>query len=201
MQHKTFLLVVLLMCVVSVHAQQVQVCDGVTSLPIRDVAISVDGKHFGKTDYRGLISLPDIYTSATFSKSKYHTETLLREEVQKDTVFLFPEKQSLGEVIVWGKHTVNGRELLKQMPKRDILEKAPKRALGEFDVGLMLDKRLRRDKEHVKKQREIFKKFDGINTEDPIMRAYNNTIAEQKRKKIEEEIEEKHKELDSKVEN
>ena len=33
------------------------------------------------------------------------------------------------------------------------------------------------------------------------MRAYNNTIAEQKRKKIEEEIEEKHKELDSKVEN
>ena len=102
---------------------------------------------------------------------------------------------------MWGKHTVNGRELLKQMPKRDILEKAPKRALGEFDVGLMLDKRLRRDKEHVKKQREIFKKFDGINTEDPIMRAYNNTIAEQKRKKIEEEIEEKHKELDSKVEN
>ena len=121
-------------------------------------------------------------------------------EVQKDTVFLFPEKQSLGEVVVWGKHIVNGRELLKQMPKRDILDKAPKHDIREFDIGLMLDKRLRRDKEHVRKQREIFKTFDGINTEDPILRAYNETKAEQEREKIEKEIEEKHKNADAKIE-
>ena len=64
----------------------------------------------------------------------------------------------------------------------------------------MLDKRLRRDKEHVRKQREVFKKFDGINVGDPILRAYHETMAEQKRKKMEKEIEEKHKNADGKVE-
>ena len=118
----------------------------------------------------------------------------------KDTVFLFPKKNYLDEVVVWGKHIVNGRELLKKLPKRDILEKAPQHSVGDFDLGLMLDKRLRRDKEHVRKQREVFKKFDGINVGDPILRAYHETMAEQKRKKIEKEIEEKHKNADGKVE-
>lgn len=185
MQRKVLSLFIFIMHVTIVCAQQVQVCDGVSSLPIRDVLIAVNGKHFGKTDYRGIINLPIAYETATFSKTKYHTETLTQTEVQKDTVFLFPEKQSLGEVVVWGKHTVNGRELLKQMPKRDILEAAPKHDIREFDIGLMLGKRLRRDKEHVKKQREIFRKFDGINTEDPILRAYNETKAEQARQKME----------------
>ena len=199
MQRKVLSLFVFIMHVTIVYAQQVQVCDGVSSLPIRDVLIAVNGKHFGKTDYRGIINLPVAYETATFSKTKYHTEILTQTEVQKDTVFLFPEKQSLGEVVVWGKHTVNGRELLKQMPKRDILEAAPKHDIREFDIGLMLDKRLRRDKEHVKKQRGIFQKFDGINTEDPILRAYNETKAEQARQKMEKEIEEKHKNADAKI--
>lgn len=196
MQRKVLSLFIFIMHITIVYAQQVQVCDGVSSLPIRDVLIAVNGKHFGKTDYRGIINLPVAYETATFSKTKYHTETLTQTEVQKDTVFLFPEKQSLGEVVVWGKHTVNGRELLKQMP---ILEAAPKHDIREFDIGLMLDKRLRRDKEHVKKQREIFQKFDGINTEDPILRAYNETKAEQARQKMEKEIEEKHKNADAKI--
>ena len=199
MQRKVLSLFIFIMHVTIVCAQQVQVCDVVSSLPIRDVLIAVNGKHVGKTDYRGIINLPVAYETATFSKTKYHTETLTQTEVQKDTVFLFPEKQSLGEVVVWGKHTVNGRELLKQMPKRDILEAAPKHDIREFDIGLMLDKRLRRDKEHVKKQREIFRKFDGINTEDPILRAYNETKAEQARQKMEKEIEEKHKNADAKI--
>ena len=58
----------------------------------------------------------------------------------------------------------------------------------------------RRDKEHVRKQREVFKKFDGINVGDPILRAYHEAMAEQKRKKMEKEIEEKHKNADGKVE-
>ena len=127
-------------------------------------------------------------------------ETLTRAEVLKDTVFLFPEKNYLDEVVVWGKHIVNGRELLKKLPQRDILEKAPQHSVGDFDLGLMLDKRLRRDKEHVRKQREVFKKFDGINVGDPILRAYHEAMAEQKRKKMEKEIEEKHKNADGKVE-
>ena len=200
MQQRILLFIVLLTSFPTVYAQQVQVCDGATSLPIRNVTIAVDGKHFGKTDYRGLVRLPDAYETATFSCPKYHPETLTRAEVLKDTVFLFPEKNYLDEVVVWGKHIVNGREILKKLPKRDILEKAPQHSVGDFDLGLMLDKRLRRDKEHVRKQREVFKKFDGINVGDPILRAYHEAMAEQKRKKMEKEIEEKHKNADGKVE-
>ena len=87
------------------------------------------------------------------------------------------------------------------MPKRDILDKAPKHDIREFDIGLMLDKRLRRDKEHVRKQREIFKNVRWNQyRKTPILRAYNETKAEQEREKIEKEIEEKHKNADAKIE-
>ena len=89
MQRKVLLLFIFIIHLTIACAQQVQVCDGVTSLPIRDVLIAVNGKHFGKTDYRGIINLPVAYETATFSKVKYHTETLTQTEVQKDTVFLF----------------------------------------------------------------------------------------------------------------
>ena len=94
----------------------------------------------------------------------------------RDTVFLFPAEHYLDEVVVIGKQVVDGRELLKKMPKRDILEKKPAHSLLEFDVGLMLDKRLRRDRQHVEKLREVFKKMDGLeDKEDPILKAYRLT--------------------------
>ena len=56
MQRKVLSLFIFIMHVTIVCARQVQVCDGVSSLPIRDVLIAVNGKHFGKTDYRGIIN-------------------------------------------------------------------------------------------------------------------------------------------------
>ena len=48
MQRKVLLLFIFIIHLTIACAQQVQVCDGVTSLPIRDVLIAVNGKHFGK---------------------------------------------------------------------------------------------------------------------------------------------------------
>ena len=93
----------------------------------------------------------------------------------------FSAEHLLDEVVVIGKQVVDGRELLKKMPKRDILEKKPAHSLLEFDVGLMLDKRLRRDRKHVEKLREVFKKMDGLeDKEDPILKAYRQTQQELK---------------------
>ncbi len=67
------------------------------------------------------------------------------------------------------------------MPKRDILEKRPSGGLGGFDLGLILDKRYRRDRRHVEKLREVFKKMDGLDDkEDPILKAYRQTQMELK---------------------
>ena len=171
----------LLLPLSSLQAQKVLVCDGATRFPIRDVLVSADGKNVGLTTWQGIINLPDSFQTATFKKKGYAPEKLLRDEVLRDTVFLFPAEHYLDEVVVIGKQVVDGRELLKKMPKRDILEKKPAHSLLEFDVGLMLDKRLRRDRQHVEKLREVFKKMDGLeDKEDPILKAYRQTQQELK---------------------
>ena len=182
MQIRLFLFFLwLLLPLSSLRAQKVLVCDGATRFPIRDVLVSVDGKNVGLTTWQGFINLPDSFQTATFKKKGYAPEKLLRDEVLRDTVFLFPAEHYLDEVVVIGKQVVDGRELLKKMPKRDILEKKPAHSLLEFDVGLMLDKRLRRDRQHVEKLREVFKKMDGLDDkEDPILKAYRLTQQELK---------------------
>lgn len=174
------------------QAQKVLVCDGATRFPIRDVLVSVDGKNVGLTTWQGIINLPDSFQTATFKKKGYAPEKLFRSEVLRDTVFLFPAEHYLDEVVVIGKQVIDGRELLKKMPKRDILEKKPAHSLLEFDVGLMLDKRLRRDRKHVEKLREVFKKMDGLeDKEDPILKAYRQTQLELKADSIQKKNEQK----------
>ena len=182
MQIRLFLFFLwLLLPLSSLQAQKVLVCDGATRFPIRDVLVSADGKNVGLTTWQGIINLPDSFQTATFKKKGYAPEKLLRDEVLRDTVFLFPAEHYLDEVVVIGKQVVDGRELLKKMPKRDILEKKPAHSIQEFDFGLMLDKRLRRDRQHVEKLREVFKKMDGLDDkEDPILKAYRLTQQELK---------------------
>ena len=182
----------LLLPLSSLQAQKVLVCDGATRFPIRDVLVSADGKNVGLTTWQGVINLPDSFQIAAFKKKGYAPEKLFRSEVLRDTVFLFPAEHYLDEVVVIGKQVVDGRELLKKMPKRDILEKKPAHSLLEFDVGLMLDKRLRRDRKHVEKLREVFKKMDGLeDKEDPILKAYRQTQLELKADSIQNKNEQK----------
>ena len=180
----------LLLPLSSLQAQKVLVCDGATRFPIRDVLVSVDGKNVGLTTWQGIINLPDSFQTATFKKKGYVPEKLYRSEVLRDTVFLFPAEHYLDEVVVIGKQVVDGRELLKKMPKRDILENRPSGGLGGFDLGLILDKRYRRDRRHVEKLREVFKKMDEIeDKEDPILKAYRLTQQELKADSIQKKNE------------
>ena len=191
MQIRLFLFFLwLLLPLSSLQAQKVLVCDGATHFPIRDVLVSVDGKNVGLTTWQGIINLPDSFQTASFKKKGYAPEKLFRSEVLRDTVFLFPAEHYLDEVVVIGKQVIDGRELLKNMPKRDILEKKPAHSLQEFDFGLMLDKRLRRDRKHVEKLREVFKKMDGLDDkEDPILKAYRLTQKELKADSIQKKNE------------
>jgi len=185
-------LLLLLLPLASLQAQEVLVCDGVSHFPIRDVSVIADGKNIGLTTWKGLITLPDSFQTASFKKKGYAPEKLFRSEVLRDTVFLFPAEHYLDEVVVIGKQVVDGRELLKKMPKRDILEKRPSGGLGGFDLGLILDKRYRRDRRHVRELREIFKKMDGLeDKEDPILKAYRQTQQELKADSIQKKNEQK----------
>ena len=193
MQIRLFLFFLwLLLPLSSLRAQKVLVCDGATRFPIRDVLVSVDGKNVGLTTWQGIINLPDSFQTASFKKKGYAPKKLFRSEVLRDTVFLFPAEHYLDEVVVIGKQVVDGRELLKKMPKRDILEKRPSGGLGGFDLGLILDKRYRRDRRHVRELREVFKKMDGLeDKEDPILKAYRQTQQELKADSIQKKNEQK----------
>ena len=95
-------------------------------------------------------------------------------------MFLYPSENTLNEVVVWGKYRVNVDQISSNMPRRDLKDFgyiAPVKKLinGSYDVATMLDKRLRRDRKHVTKLREIFEKLDG---KDPIERAYTKEVEE-----------------------
>ena len=102
-------LLLLLLPLASLQAQEVLVCDGVSHFPIRDVLVIADGKNIGLTTWKGLITLPDTFQTASFKKKGYAPEKLFRSEVLRDTVFLFPAEHYLDEVVVIGKQVVDGR--------------------------------------------------------------------------------------------
>lgn len=162
------------------HAQQTLVCNGETRVPMRDVEVRVDSIFVGRTTWQGLITLPDAYRKATFSHKGFLTETLLHAEVARDTVFLFPNVHSLDEVVVWGEKMLNAKELRDNIPYLDPSKKRPTPILS-FDLGDMLDKRKRHDIKTLKKTREVFRRMDE--QEDPIARAYYQTMAEMNRQK------------------
>ena len=160
------------------QAQQCLVCDAITRVPIRDVEVHANGKFVGKTTYRGLISLPYNTKSATFYKRNYLKETLSAEEIRKDTVFLFPAEYSLGEVIIWGKHMQNIDSLKANRPYMPPDHDAS-HGFFEFDLAKMLDFRKKRDMKHLRQLKEAFRKIDAA--EDPIEKAYRETLCEQER--------------------
>ncbi len=166
----------LMLCAVSLNgkAQKILVCDAISSFPVRDVEVRVDGQLVGKTIYLGTITLPDTFKIVSFNTRGYLPESLKREEVLRDTVFLFPSEHSLNEVIVVGKRSLNADKLSRNMPKRDLQDYGYLDASGGgFDLATIFDKRLNRDREHVRQNREIFKKLDG---KDPIEQAYTEEM-------------------------
>ena len=57
--------------------------------------VIADGKNIGLTTWKGLITLPDSFQTASFKKKGYAPEKLLRNEVLRDTVFLYPAEHYL----------------------------------------------------------------------------------------------------------
>ncbi len=176
-QHRLLLPFMLFMYLLPCKAQQILVCDAISRFPLRDVRVWADGKPIGKTIYLGTITLPDGFRTATFQKEGFLKETLKRNEVLCDTVFLFPAKHSLDEVVVTGKARPNVDEMNKNTPKRDLKDVGYLRStLGGFDLATIVDMRLKRDRKHAEQNRKIFKKLDG---DDPILRAYAEEKANQ----------------------
>lgn len=176
----------LLLVATVASAQKLIVCDLESHVPLRDVIVYSDQNFRSKTDYRGICSVPATFRKLTFMKRGYNQETLTYEEVVADTVFLVPESHRLDVVTIYGKHMVNGDSLRKIIPYTDPLHERKVGFQGGafvFDFANIIDLKAKRDRKDRKKTLEAFRKMDEA--QDPIERAYEETMREKVRQQQE----------------
>lgn len=160
------------------------VADMETKVPMRGVIVSTKDGYRDTTNWRGVCYVPQTFDTLTVAKANYIPERLLPKEL-KDSTFLIPAGKAIGEVTVWGKN--NMQEDVEAWKKSTTLPLPDGRTgvVGEFDFAKLLDARARRDRKHLRNVRRSFSTIEE--SEDPIVRAYNQAMAEEQMKKEQEE--------------
>ena len=163
-----FLMITLLSMASMAYAQKTCVIASAEDhVPIREALIHTNNNHWARTDYRGYWNMRYQFDSATVSKPGYIKATIRYQELP-DTVFLLPEARQIGEVTVWGKNQEHIKEMQDNIQQK--VNETPTSPSGiGFDAFGWMDKQGRRDRKHLKKANEIFKKMDR---KDPIVSAY-----------------------------
>lgn len=139
------------------HAQRrITVIAFETGKPLSGVTVKVDSL-LKKTDKRGHVDISERFDSISFSHLEYSFEKLRQPELT-DTMYLFPKKYALKEVVVTGV----GPDLRKSIEKdRERWLSGPHTTqLLTFDFANILDRRGRHDRKQLKRIREILRKFD-----------------------------------------
>ncbi len=149
------------------------VADMETRVPIRKVVVTSKDGYRDSSNYRGIVHIPKDFDTLRIYKAGYLAAKLTMKEVG-DTSFLIPSGSSLREVTVWGKDGSNRyNDNMADGFSRAIQEgaaAAPK-GVAHFDFANIIDRRGRRDRKHLKKVKETFKKMDQLD-EDPVVNAY-----------------------------
>lgn len=147
----------LVCCCVSVMAQrQITVLSSETNMPLKDVTVRIDSLLL-KTNYLGRVSVPEYFDSIQFSHVEYSPEKLSFREVG-DTMYLFPSRYVLKEVVVLG-ISPDLRKSMDKARERRLKEPTSFNPLS-FDLGRLLDRRGRRDRKQMQRLQEAFREFD-----------------------------------------
>lgn len=149
---------------------------------MRGVIVSTQDGYRDTTNWRGVCYVPVNFDTLTVAKVNYIAERIGKGELT-DSTFLIPNGKAISEVTVWGKNNIqetmtNGIVGYKPLPDPD------HGTLFEFDLAKMLDSRTRRDHKHLRNVKQKFQEMDG---DDPIVRAYNQALEEQEQKAADEE--------------
>ncbi len=162
------------------------VADIETRVPIRGAIVFTGDGYRDTTNYRGVCYIPTAFDTLSVYRNGYLTERLLPKETG-DTTFVIPSGRRIDEVTVWGKDPSDRLmdNIERWIDRQNIgLPDPGEAALSVgFDLGNMLDKRARRDRKHLRKVEESFRKMDEAD-KDPIVVAYRR---EMERKRQEEE--------------
>ncbi len=160
------------------------VADMETKVPMRGVIVSTKDGFRDTTNWRGVCYVPQMFDTLTVAKANYIPERLLPKEL-KDSTFLIPAGKAIGEVTVWGKNNIQDDVDAWKNGMPLPLPDGSTGVIGEFDFAKLLDARARRDRKHLRNVRRSFSTIEE--NEDPIVRAYNQAMAEEQMKKEQEE--------------
>ena len=150
-----------------------------TKVPVRDVQVFTDNGQNTQTAWDGSFVLPDSFSRVNFRHPKYEERYILKSELHGDTVWLLPNQNALGEVIIWGQRRADERmsNILKPSPQQLERDKMPKVIpagpnilalagwLFNITVGKSLEKRSQRKKalkEVRRKEEEYQRKWDML---------------------------------------
>jgi len=130
-----------------------------THLTIPNVTVRVKDRVY-YSNAAGRVTVDSLADTVMFSHVRYLPEKLRSYEV-RDTVFLLPTDHVLPEVVV-DELNPQLKGLVDSWAKAGAMMGAAEapRGLVNFDFGMMLDKRKRRDKKHLDRAKEILDKWD-----------------------------------------
>jgi hypothetical protein len=151
-----FTIMTSVLCTQLLAQRRITVVSSETELPLKGVTIRVDSLIF-KTDYMGRATLPEYFDTIQFSHVEYTPEKLAFKELT-DTMYLFPSRYTLKEVVVMG-ISPDLRKSLDKSRDRWMNTHTSYNPLS-FDLGLILDRRGRRDRKQLRKLQEVFHEFD-----------------------------------------
>lgn len=156
----------LFLCMCAKGQRQILLLDGETHTPIKEVSVKTGKDTVYVSNEKGLVTLSLPFDTIRFSHVMYLSEMLYRQEL-RDTMYLFPKKHMLPEVVVSElppevKSMISG--WVAQAAQEGAMN-APQ-GIASFDFASMLDRRKRRDKKHLKKAKEILEQWDKKKTEE-----------------------------------
>lgn len=153
-------IVLLLVSTTATAQRTITVVDMDTQLPVKGVAVRIGSKPSVETDYRGRATIPVTFDSIAFNHVQYEPERLAFTEVG-DTMFLLPKEHMLPEVKV-NAASPQMMAMFKAWAKAGAMMGAAEAPAGiaTFDFANMLDRRGRRDKEHLERAKKILKEWD-----------------------------------------
>ena len=155
-----FLLLFCLMSTSLLAQRQITVIDMDTNLPVKDVSVKAGHARSVQTDVLGRAEIPVVFDSIAFIHIRYEHEHLAFAEVG-DTMYLLPKEHLLPEVTIT-EASPQMKAMFKAWAQAGAMMGAAEAPQGmvTFDFANMIDRRGRRDKQHLERARQILKEWD-----------------------------------------
>lgn len=115
------------------------VIDKETGTPLRDVKVHTESGILAVSDYQGRVYIDTVFQSATLSHVSYLSRVVKAEEM-RDTLWMIPKENRLGEVVVWGTNRKNINSMVADATK-NLEAYAPPPGLASFDFFNMFRKK------------------------------------------------------------